>query len=304
MRLFLVTPSFNQAHFLADNLRNVAALGPNVDHHVQDGASTDGTAALLVRSQRPHFTYASTPDHGIYDALHRAFDLGRGEVLGWLNCDDLLLPYTAELVLDTFAQHPAVDVVYGDALELTATRVALTVTPSPRWLRPFMAAGAMLPQPAVFFRRTLWNTLGGLDLSYRLLADADLWLRALKRGSTMLKLPELLAVQRMVPGQLMEQHAGVAQQEWQRLRAAHGLDTSLGARVLPPALHRAGLLSLVGHVGALWPRAREAQVVLPGSVAQVALALLGSTRGRVYLQAGPGLTRLLESPPPVHNGAP
>lgn len=293
--MFLVTPSLNQAALLAQCVANVARLGENVFHHVQDGASGDGTKPLLHQTlgQRGEsaFGFESKTDGGLYPALNRAFTRsGAHEVLGWLNCDDLLLPWTAVVVESVFDRHPCVDVVYGDALELRAGRWALTVQPPPHLIRRFVAAGTLLAQPAVFFRRALFERLGGLDVSYRLLADADFFLRALRSGAHFMHVGELLAIQRMAPGQLMQRHASQAQLELAQLWQRHGL-VSHPSR-MPALWHRLGVLSLAWP-GGLWPRTREAGLITRAGWARWLKVLLRSSSGVVYLEPGPGLAGLL-----------
>ena len=91
----LVTPSFNQARYLEDALRSVHGQGyPRLEHVVMDGGSTDGSAAILDR-WRDRLAHAeSAPDGGQYDALQRGFARTSGEIMGWLNADDLHAPWT------------------------------------------------------------------------------------------------------------------------------------------------------------------------------------------------------------------
>jgi hypothetical protein len=293
--MFLATPSLNQAALLQQCIHNVESLGHSVHHHVADAVSKDGTWMLLAGTQArrgfERFSYTSQPDEGLYDALNTAFATTEDGILGWLNCDDLLLPWTATCVEATFRAHPEVDVVVGDALELREGRWALTVLPPPSLLLPYFRSGSALAQPAVFFRRRLFERLGGFDLRYKLMADTDFFVRALESGARFHKLWELLAVQRMVPGQLMEKHADRAFEEWGRLRWEHGLMER--TRALPGALHRAGILSLLAPLTTTWPRARAAHLLEASSLAEVASALFRSSRGRTYLKPGPGMGLLL-----------
>ncbi len=87
----IVTPSFNQAAFLKETIRSVLDQDyPHIEHIVVDGASTDGTLAILGRY--PHLRWLSEPDGGQADALNKGFLLANGAILGWLNSDDLYLP--------------------------------------------------------------------------------------------------------------------------------------------------------------------------------------------------------------------
>lgn len=292
--MFLATPSLNQAPLLRQCLANVQRLGPGVRHHVADALSVDGTEALLLDAKArrgDRFSFARARDGGMYEALGVAFSSTDEDVLGWLNCDDLLFPWTASLVEDTFRAHPDVDVVYGDALELRGDRWALTVHPPPSLLRALYEGGAALAQPAVFFRRRVFERMGGFDHAFRLLADGDFFLRALSSGARFHKTWELLAVQRMVEGQLMEKHAARALDEWAMLRERHHLSTEKPR--LPALLHRAGIVGMLAPVATAWKRARAAEALSPSSWSDVAKVLAGSSSGRTYLRPGAGLALLL-----------
>ncbi len=292
--LGLVTPSLNQRAYLAQCLDAVAALGPRVMHHVADGGSTDGTVELLNARGVHH---ASAPDGGLYPALNRGFGSVSGQLVGWLNCDDLLFPWVPGLLERALQDHPQAEVVYGDALEMRGGGLALNVTPPSAALGAFFRTGGVLPQPAVFFRPGLLRRLGGLDESYRLLADHDFFVRAHRAGVPFVHVAEPLAVQRMVGGQLMERHAAQAATERARIHKTHNLAWSPRAgRLLQASLHRWGLLALAS--GTAWPHTRGARVVA-WEARSVAGALVRSTRGIPYARPGAGWSALFPTVPPV-----
>ena len=119
MTLSLITPSLNQLHFLRECAANVRALGPSVQHVVADGGSTDGTVPFL---QSLGLAFRSSSDGGMYAGLNAGAQLCTGGIMGYLNCDDLLFPWTAELVEQAFREHPEADLVVGDSLELRGER--------------------------------------------------------------------------------------------------------------------------------------------------------------------------------------
>ncbi len=292
-----------QRAFLQQNLAHVRSLRPRCEHIVVDGGSGDGSVELLAEQARENpelFHYSSGPDRGMYDALNKGFARARGEFLGYLNCDDLLLPWTLRRVEACFDARPDIDLVFGDALEweLSSGRAALVVHPPATLLETFVDRGGHLAQPAVFFRRRLWERLGPFDSSYRLLGDHEYWLRAIHNGARALKLWEFLAIQTMSPGQLMQRHAAQIQQELNRAREAYGLGGLKAtdrrrSQALSRLLHRLGIAATV-TLSRLPPGGRSPRQLPWGESAASGLlrysgtgstlrALLRSTAGRQYL---------------------
>jgi len=179
MRVSLVTPSLNQGSWIGDTLRSVReaaeADGPEVEHWVVDGGSTDATRDLLAGQDFAH--WISEPDAGQSDAINKGLARATGDVLGYLCADDCLEPHTLTRVADTFRRHPEVSVVYGDGYFLESDS---------GWKRhkqagPFsyrrLRRGNFLLQPAVFWRRAVYDRFGGFDVALRYCMDHEYWLR-------------------------------------------------------------------------------------------------------------------------------
>src|SRR6185436_555558 len=113
-RISIVTPSFRQAHFIERTIRSVLEQGyPNLEYHVQDGGSTDGTVPILERYAPRLSSWASERDSGQSQAINRAFAKTSGDIMAWINSDDVLFPGALAYVADFFNRNPDVDVVYG-----------------------------------------------------------------------------------------------------------------------------------------------------------------------------------------------
>ena len=182
MLFSVVTPAKNQLSYLKHCVAAMAAT--SAEHIVSDGASTDGSVAFLesqteLREQR--FGFLSAPDKGMYQALNRGFTHAQGDIFAYLNCDDLLLPWTLELVEEAFERQPEIDLIVGDALEWNEDngRAALVIHPPAPLLGRYLREGGFLAQPAVFFRRRLFEALGGFDDRLRLLGGSLLLLAAI-----------------------------------------------------------------------------------------------------------------------------
>jgi glycosyltransferase involved in cell wall biosynthesis len=174
---------------------------PALEYVVIDGASTDGSAGI-VRAYAERLAYwVSERDHGQTDALIKGFKRCNGDVLGWLCSDDLLLPGALRTVSDYFAAHPEVSAVYGDALWIDGEG---------RFLRPkremsfsrfvLLHDHNYIPQPSMFWRRDLYEAVGGLDARFDLAMDADLWERFSARARID-HIPAYLSCMRFYPDQ-------------------------------------------------------------------------------------------------------
>lgn len=112
----IIIPSFNQGRFIERMLDSVLRNRARVELIVMDGGSDDATIGILRRRQQDIAHWRSEPDHGQADALNKALRLARGEIIGWLNSDDVYLPGAIDRVLERFRRFPAVDVIHGDRL--------------------------------------------------------------------------------------------------------------------------------------------------------------------------------------------
>jgi glycosyltransferase involved in cell wall biosynthesis len=168
---------------------------PRIQHIVVDGGSTDGTQEILARYQgRYNLTWTSSADSGMYQAINRGMATADGDVLAYLNSDDLYPPWTVETVVGRLQRDRSVDVVYGDALILnhSSRRVRLAFFP-PFSLALVLRAG-FLVQPTVFWRRTAYEAVGRFDESLRFVGDLDYWIR-LGQRCRFAKIDEILAVE-------------------------------------------------------------------------------------------------------------
>lgn len=183
-RFSIVTPSFNQAGFLARTLDSVRAQGlPGVEHIVVDGGSTDGSRAILAERQGDLAWWCSEPDQGQADAINKGFRRASGEILAWLNSDDLYCPGALAAVDEFFRTHPRCDAVVGDLEIIDAHDRVLDVKKAvPFTFRQNLYSGCAVPQPATFFTRRAYALTGELDVSLHYQMDYEFFLRMQARG--------------------------------------------------------------------------------------------------------------------------
>ena len=233
--LVLAIPVFNGERFLADTLASLSAQGDAVRWWLQDAASQDRTVEIARTFARPGDTIVSEPDRGQADALNRAIAAMGGDIIGFINADDLLTPDAARRVLDFFEQNPGVDLVHG-SVEWIDESGLVTGTHTGRIESPDDAldiygvwwSGRQWVQPEVFYRRSLWEKVGGFDTGYHLAFDYDFWVRCFLAGARAAHLPAPLARFRLHAAQ-KSAAAGQAADEIRTIVQRH----LPGARIAP-----------------------------------------------------------------------
>ncbi len=178
-KITVVTPSYNQARFLEATLQSVLNQGyPNLEYIVIDGGSTDGSVEILRRYAEHLAYWVSEQDDGQTDALVKGFAKATGDILCWLCSDDLLEPWTLKEVAQFFQENPQARVVYGDTTWMDAEGQLIQrrkETPFNRFI--FLYEHNFIPQPSTFWRRDLYEEVGGLNPEFNLAMDSDLWIR-------------------------------------------------------------------------------------------------------------------------------
>ncbi len=181
----IIVPSFNQATYIRKTLESILIqkTAVPVEVLVIDGGSTDGTTDIL-RSYGDRITWISEPDQGQSDAINKGIARASGNIIGWLNSDDLYLPGTLRLVDDHFQKHPSCRWLFGRCIIIdendreirrliTCYKNLLALFPGFR----FLAVENFISQPAVFFHKELLDLAGPVDTALRYTMDYDLWLR-------------------------------------------------------------------------------------------------------------------------------
>lgn len=239
MRFLVATPVLDGMPRLPAAVASVAVVaaeaaprGVAVRHVVQlCAASSDGSKDWLERTSNVELRVSH--DAGMYDAIRRAFSGADEEVLCWLNADEQHLPGAYAAVAAAFAAHPETDVLFGDYLLLDAAGrpvAARRELPIRRWhLRH--GVNANLLSCAVFFRRRVWEALGGFDLTYTRVADSEFFWRALERGFKFRHISTYLGAYGLTGRNLSLDEVGLA--EPARLREETGAWRSPALRAIP-----------------------------------------------------------------------
>ena len=194
-RISIVTPSYNQGRFIEETIRSVLFQGyPNLEYIIIDGGSKDETLKILKKYTK-EVKWVSEPDNGQSDALNKGFKMAKGEIIGWLNADDTYTPDAVKTAVDFFSTHPDIEMVYGQC-NFINERGGETG----EWIDKldfdyYLLADKVLnfiPQPAVFFRRRVFDKVGFIDANLRMAMDYDFWLRIGKKCKVAY-IPKILA---------------------------------------------------------------------------------------------------------------
>ena len=179
----IVTPSYQHGRFLEWTIRSVILQEfPRLEYVVMDGGSTDRTPEILAR-YRGFFTHVeSAKDGGQADAVKRGFEHTSGEIMAYLNSDDVLAPGTLQFVTGFFAENPRVDALYSHRVFIDENNRVERY-----WLLPAHRDGLMkrwdyIPQETCFWRRRIYDHVGGVDPTFQFALDYDLFVRFMERG--------------------------------------------------------------------------------------------------------------------------
>lgn len=200
VKISVITAVLNKRDTIAEALDSaLAQTHDDIELIVIDGASTDGTQEILRGYSDRIAVLVSEPDQGIYDALSKGLGLASGEVVGFLHSDDI---FADAQVLDKIAAVFAaqgVDAVYGDLeyVKKTAPTRVVRYWKSGEFSLKKLRHGWMPPHPTFYVKRTVYERLGGFDLSYRIAADYDCMLRFLGSGMRAAYIPEVLVKMRL-----------------------------------------------------------------------------------------------------------
>lgn len=242
----LVTPSYNQGCFIGQTIESVVSQQYlNLEYIVQDNQSDDETLSILESVTAPNFTFHVERDAGQADAINKGFARCKGEIMGFLNSDDILLPGALVQVARIFQENPQIDVVYGNRVLIDTQGSVIG-----RWVLPCHDGELLryidyIPQETLFWRRSLWDRVGGrLDETLAFALDWELLLRFVDSGARFAHIPHFLGGFRIHQEQkTTSSYESNGAQEMRMLRGKFAPNTLL--RTMMPFRH---LLFLFKHV--------------------------------------------------------
>ena len=183
MKVSIITSTFNSERSLQKTIDSVISQDyKNIEHIVVDGGSTDNTLNIISANQATISNYISENDKGIYDALNKGIKLSTGDIIGFLNSDDVLADKNVvSQIVQTFVTEKS-DVVYGDLLYVSNSDGGKSIRfwKSNKFNIKQLKFGWMPPHPTVYCRRKVYEQYGGYDETYKISGDYDYILRIFK----------------------------------------------------------------------------------------------------------------------------
>ncbi len=178
----IITPCLNAEQFIEETIRSVINQNYRpLEYLIVDGGSTDRTLDI-VRSFEDRLRFVSEPDQGVADAINKGIRLARGDIVAWLNADDVYLPNAIMTGVQTLSTQPAAAAVYGEAFWIDAVGNVLGRYPtSPDCDSAALGRECCICQPTCFMWRAAVTGVGLLDPSLQASFDYDLWIRFSKR---------------------------------------------------------------------------------------------------------------------------
>ncbi|MCM2400150.1 glycosyltransferase [Rhizobium sp. S153] len=193
----IVMPTRNHGHFIRDSIDSVLSQSyDNVELLVMDGASTDDTVEIL-KNYGDRIRWISEPDRGQADAINKGMKLLNGDILAYLNSDDILLPDALETVVGFFNNHPECDMVYGNADYIDAEGAVIGKYNTASYSFERLMQDCCVCQPAAFWRRRIAQRIGPFDASLQTAMDYEYWLRMATSGAIIYHTDSKLAQSRL-----------------------------------------------------------------------------------------------------------
>jgi glycosyltransferase involved in cell wall biosynthesis len=199
MRFSIVTVSFNQARFLEETIRSILDQDySDIEYIVVDPGSTDGSREIIERYRGKISKIILEPDRGAADGLNKGFSEASGDIFGFVNSDDILLPGAVSSVAAHFRAQPETDILMGHEWVIDSEGRRLRITYTDRFnLRAFAYSGGVIAQQSTFFRSALFRKTKGFDVHNKIAWDAELFLDLLLASEKQLYVDEFFSAFRV-----------------------------------------------------------------------------------------------------------
>lgn len=185
MKISIITVAYNSAKTIEDTIKSVLSQNyTDVEYIIIDGKSTDATLEIVNKYRENYFRVISEEDQGIYDAMNKGIKFATGDVIGFLNSDDVFENKNVlSVIADQFNKDRSVDMVYGDlkyVLNDDLNKIKRRWMSLPYYDK-FFDDGHVPPHPALYIKKVVYEKVGYFDISYKLAADYEFMLRLFKK---------------------------------------------------------------------------------------------------------------------------
>ncbi len=192
----IVTPSYNQGEFIEDTIKSVLSQGyQDLEYIVVDAGSTDDTHRILAKYQGQIDKIIIEPDNGPADAIHKGWKSANGDILAYLNSDDIYLPGAIHKVADSFSREAHINMICGNELRINSDGNILGQSSIEHVDYCSLLSLCFIPQPSVFVRKSILAEAGDINPQMKFIFDFDLWVRIAKKH-TIRCIPDLLSATR------------------------------------------------------------------------------------------------------------
>jgi len=180
-KISIITPNYNGGEYLEETIQSILTQNyPNLEYIIIDGGSTDNSVEIIKKYEDQLSFWVSEPDKGLYDAIQKGFDKSSGEIMAWLNSDDLYHKNAFFTVVEIFKNFEEVQWLQGIPSTFDEKGRTVDVSPLKRWskLDYYLGNFEWIQQESIFWSRELWQKENGrIDTAMKYAGDLDLWLR-------------------------------------------------------------------------------------------------------------------------------
>jgi glycosyltransferase involved in cell wall biosynthesis len=180
-KISIVTTSFNQAPYLEQTIKSVLDQQyPNLEYIIIDGGSSDGSIEIIRKYEKQIAFWVSEKDKGMYDGIQKGFERCTGELMAWINSDDVFHPKSFFVVAEIFSKMKEVDWLQGIPTVIDEEGKTVYVKNFRKWSKYnyFLGDQEHIQQESTFWRKSLWEKAGGkMNSSLKLAGDYELWMR-------------------------------------------------------------------------------------------------------------------------------
>ncbi len=192
----IVTPSYNQGQFIEETIRSILLQGyPNLEYLIIDGGSTDNSVEIIKKYERYLSYWISESDKGPTEAINKGWQKTNGEIIAYLNSDDVYFPTTLATIAQAFRQDLTAQLICGNELQIDAEGYVIRQSNITQIDRQSLLNLNFIPQPSTFIKKSVVDSLQGLNPEIKYTFDFELWVR-ITRSHSIKCIPDLLAVTR------------------------------------------------------------------------------------------------------------
>lgn len=235
-KISIVTPSYNQAQFLEKTLLSVLNQNyPNLEYIIIDGGSTDGSVEIIKKYEKYLAYWVSEPDRGPAHAINKGFKRATGDIYAWIGSDDLYLPDVCLRISKIFVCNPSL--VYGNAYAIDRHGDILFEIRQVKYTRLFtkniLKAGFFsVLQPSIFWKSSVFKSIGGLDESLKVAFDNDVIIKSFMRAKKVIHIKDFVVCNRVYPERKSWALRHIGLEEMQKIKEKYQIQTTLSQKLI------------------------------------------------------------------------